>query len=286
MPTVTTDNGEMIVEIDWLSVSIPLSSILTSAKNDPNVKSVYAARERKMLNLIMACEDLKEGGGRAPFKKTFHSKSGGFTYFESDNLPYCLIEFTGVGCEVLRSYGWMKNILQDWNDRITRLDIACDIATDIDPIKFTKGRSDENNFSSSSNVISESGITSYVGSKASNRYCRVYRYNSPHPRSDLLRVEFVLRNEYAKQCAKILVDTPIYEIIKGLYKTFGWEDFSDLIKGNGMALASTPKETHQGKTERWLLTQVLPALGRMAESGNVEFIVLFQKKLAELQSRG
>jgi len=283
MQTVVTENGEMNIGVDWLSISIPVCSILSSVRSDNDLKRVLLPRDRKMFNLISEASDLKEGAGRAPFKKSWHSKERGFTYFESHNLPYSLVEFTGVGCDVLRQYGWMNTVIHEWSNRLTRMDIACDIATDVNPITFMRGR-DETKFKSESNVISETGITCYIGSKTSDRYTRVYRYNPPHPRADFLRIEFVLKSDYAKQAAKVFVDTPLQSVAKGMFEAFGWKDFSHLIKDNGVALTTAPKENHQGKTERWLLTQVLPALQRLSDSGNVEFISLFQKRIAEIQS--
>lgn len=284
MPIIKTENGEMNVNVDWLSVSIPRTQIYSWVVKDETgtVKRMYEARERKMFNLISGSPDLKESGGRAPFNRSYHSKAWGFTVFESDRLPYSLVEFTGTGCEKLRDFGWLEGVIADWKDRLTRIDLACDIATDINPITFMRGRN-ETKFTSESQVVSESGITCYVGSKVSDRYTRVYRYNPPHPRSDLLRIEFVLKSDYARKSAEIFVDTPLHELVKGLFNTFGWEDFGSLIAGNGVSLLSTPKENHQGKTERWLLTQVLPALQRLSESGNVEFITFFQERLDEIR---
>lgn len=287
MQIVKTDNGnEMLGHIDWLSISIPLTQMYTSIIKDETgtVKRMYEARDRKMFNLMDSFGDMVESGGRAPFNRSYHSSKGGFTYYETDKKPYCLVEFTGKGCTNLYRVGWMDSILKDWHDRVTRLDIAVDMVTDIRPTLFAKGKGEHGKFKSESVVVSESGETVYIGSKSSNRYLRVYRYNEPHPRSNILRSEFVLRDDYGKQAAQqISMGVSLNEIIKGLYHSFGWTDLSDIITGKRVLLTSTPKEVHQGKRERWLLTQVLPALREMGEGGNVEFFKYFQKLIDEIQ---
>lgn len=272
----------MIQSIDWMSISIPYKqpySTLEAWKGAVNDISLnLPLKLTKLMNYIMSFKDLKVTGGHAPFSKAIHSPSGGFTYMESDKLPYSLVEFTGVGCNKLVDRGIGQKMLQDWNEYLTRIDIAVDYFTDVTPQQFVEKRNNDR-FKSFGLQSSESGVTCYVGSKTSDRYARVYRYNPPHPRSMLLRCEFVLRSKQAQQIAKMVLDDGIKSVSEKLGVSFGFTHDICTIDAEVSKIKFIPKETHEGKTERWLFTAVLPACKRLIATGKVNALREFLEDL-------
>jgi hypothetical protein len=256
----------MQIKIDWLSISIPVTCPLTQVMNKKEGDLIpMEPRTSKLINWMLSANDLSPSGGRAPFKRSFMSKGQGFSYFESETLPYALLEITGVGCDTLRSMGIETAVLNHWWNDLTRLDLACDMENVIDPRDFIEG-ADNERFRTRSVLASETGITVYIGSRQSDRYARVYRYAYPHPRSNLLRCEYVLRSREAKQAAEIILDTGIVSLAEGLGNTFGWKHSSWNLESIH-ALPRARRENHIGSTERWIIKAVVPALKKLIRDG-------------------
>lgn len=218
---------------------------------------------------------MKPGNGRAPFNKSWFWQDRGITYFYSDTLPYSLIEITGVGCEVLTRNESILKLIKDWSHRLTRIDIAVDFVTDIDPLTFARERN-LNKFPSGAEMKSEQGVTCYVGSRKSDRYARVYKYNPPHPRSNTLRCEMVCKDEKAKMAGLSIVRDGLLSVTRSLGEVFVWQhplwDFDEDVQLSDLKSVS---ETHQGNTERWLLTSVMAAIEKLQKRGADDFIVYF-----------
>lgn len=263
-------------KIDWISISLPYKMIISQFKKAETPDQLPPLDEdgSYLYAYIMSFSDLTFCGGRAPFKYGYRSPSGGFMFFETDNKDYSLIEFSGKGCEILRKRRVLEIIMPAWSDNITRLDIAGDITEDVDPITFANER-DSKRFKSYGIQKSESGTTVYVGSKTSDRYARVYRYNEPHARAGITRVEMVLRDQEAKQATRVIHHEGLRSTAYSIGKIFGWSHPSWLAPSDAEKLASIPRETHRGKTERWLNKQVLPACKKLIEEGNVESLTRF-----------
>lgn len=272
----------MDIHIDWLSLSIPINRLFSRDfdKSGFIVTAPEGTREYKLARWIMAQRNgMSEGKGRAPFSKSYHHDKNGWTYFYSDTLPYCLIEITGRGCEYFAQKGDLLPLIKDWQDRCTRIDIACDFATDVSPIEFARMR-DTQRFTAGAEMKSETGVTVYVGSRKSDRYARVYKYNPPHPRSHLLRTEIVCKGDKAKSSAAGIVSDGLSNVTRSLGEVFVWThplwEFDDSVKPSDL---STPNDTHQGNTERWLLTQVTAAIEKLHKSGADEFLVYWMNEL-------
>lgn len=182
-----------------------------------------------------------------------------------------LIELQGAFCE--RFPSWAKEIARVFAKDVTRLDVAVDVKTDVSPIG-TGISADSKTWSISS---SQSGETVYCGSPKSEKMMRVYRYNPPHPRSDLLRSEVVFRRGWAKKLAQALHHpTALAQFVADYWRTqkaSWWLEFiAPLILVTGaLNVVSAPLRRGSDKstasTLDWLHSQVRPAIKRVIENG-------------------
>lgn len=269
--------------VDWISFTLPYSSMFQTLSDGGTVivKSQIRDEVPHISDYVMSFPDLRQGRGRKMFDTSYRSEIGGFTIFQRESLQFTLFEFSGTGCAELRKRKSLRDIIKLYGGRFTRIDCTTDIETDVEPLEFIKNRSTER-FSSYSTEKSETGVTHYVGSKTSDRFARVYRYNPPHPRSHLLRVEHVLRNAEAKQVALLMASSSLSTIQSALGNTFGWTNSAWTEKRNDSPIKSAPRDVKQGKTERWLMTSVLPAITRLLEEGSYEFVDIFEKRVYDL----
>jgi DNA relaxase NicK len=163
----------------------------------------------------------------------------------------------------------MDEILSAVTEHVTRIDIACDIETDVRPLDFVEQLSHKK-MQSSGYQKSNSGETCYVGSQKSDRYARCYRYNDPHPRAHLLRIEHVFRKEYAKVTTQAIIEHGIDHIATSAGKAFGWshpiwQTTNDLAP----SISVVSSERNAGKTIFWLVNSVSPAFKRLVTDGTI-----------------
>lgn len=198
--------------------------------------------------------------GRAPYTTCWQREDGGLSIFAHTHLPHALVEIGGVGMDTLGGIEYEMELARSVVERLTRIDIACDIETEVMPSEFVSQR-DGRRFKAFSNAVSKTGETCYVGSRTSDRYARCYRYFEPHPRARLLRVEHVLKSAQAKEAVAAMNLSSLPQLAARLGETFGWkhpvwqpgEDASEGLK------AWRPERRH-GKTVSWLYSQVIPAI--------------------------
>jgi len=206
---------------------------------------------------------------RAPYEHAYTLGEGGISIFSSPTLTHFCVEISGQGCERLIELGVMNEVLTAIHERCTRIDIACDIETETRPMEFVACLAHER-MRASGYQKSNTGETCYVGSQKSDRYARVYRYNSPHPRSHLLRVEHVFRRENAKRVAFQCVDNGMECIAAASGKAFGWQHLDWDTSGSGDCDISSVKERGRtGGTVFWLVNQCAPAFKRLVQEGAI-----------------
>lgn len=178
-----------------------------------------------------------------------------------------LIEVTGQGCTILDSKGILEDVLQQHQDRITRLDLATDILTDISPIEFVAKRG-KTRVTAVGQFTSKTGETCYVGSKKSDRTAKVYRYFDPHPRAPFLRIEYTYRSKQAVFATKHLLQHGIEQTIFSSAQRYAWEHPAwQPGPCTAEELKAWRPERGEGKTVNWLRTQVAQAVKRLHESG-------------------
>jgi len=212
----------------------------------------------------------KQERSRAPYTDAWVQSEGGITLFASPNLSHACIEISGQGCERLIQAEILALVIDACKERVTRIDIACDIETNIKPSEFVKETSHER-MRTSGHVISDTGETCYVGSQKSERYARVYRYNKPHPRADLLRVEHVFRKDYAKKVAAAIVGQTLETVARSAGLAFGWGHEiwqPDSDQCTDISLISERRDS--GKTVFWLVNRVAPAFKRLCADGTIK----------------
>jgi len=209
----------------------------------------------------------KNERSRAPYTDAWTIPNGFITLFASPNLTHCCVEISGQGCEALISKGLLHKVLELCADRVTRIDVASDIATQARPTEFV-AKVNHERMRTSGHVVSDTGETFYVGSKSSDRYARVYRYNEPHPRAHLLRIEHVFRREYAKVVAKEITESGIERVSYSAGQAFGWAHQSWQPQADeGVELSIIKAEPTMGGTVFWLIKSVAPAFKRLVEKG-------------------
>jgi len=211
----------------------------------------------------------KNEHSRAPYVDSWRLGDKGITLFASQNLSHCCVEISGQGCERLLMDKTMGVVLAQSRERVTRIDIACDIETTTRPNEFVGGLAHERMRSHGSH-ISDTGETEYVGSKTSDRYARIYRYYAPHPRSHLLRIEHVFRKRYAKAVALAFDHSSISDIAAAAGKAFGWTHRDWVVEVDTLPdISVTKAESNMGKTVFWLVKSVAPAFKRLVNEGTI-----------------
>jgi len=192
------------------------------------------------------------------------------TVFASVELMHFTVEISGQGCELLHEQNLMGSILSRIHDRVTRIDIACDIETKTKPREFVSAMKHER-MRSSGYQQSSTGETCYVGSQKSERYARVYRYNAPHPREHLLRIEHVFRRKDAKHVAYQCVENDLQAIAQACAVSFGW-GHSDwqTVAVDDINLSPISGDRKGNNTVFWLVHSCASAFKRQVKNGTIK----------------
>lgn len=257
--------------IDWLSFTF--SPVYDSDPEDGYARAIQAGL------LDMFTDDLVQAvfagawrtaqRSRAPYTDTWEDVESGISLYASPNLNHATIEISGAGCERLIEMGAIETVLEKCAQRITRIDIACDIETKTMPMDFVAKR-DHERMRSNGMMNSDTGETCYIGSKQSERFARVYRYFPPHPRAHLLRVEMVFRREHAKKIATSIVANSIRDVVSSAGEAFGWSHEDWVVSSDHeVDLSITSPERNAGKTVSWLVRSVAPAIQRLIADGTI-----------------
>lgn len=212
----------------------------------------------------------KKEHARAPYKDCWSLGTSGITIFASEMLRHFCVEISGDGCEKCITAGTLLPLLEKVQERVTRIDVACDIETGTRPPEFV-AEVGKKRMRSSGYQKSPQGETCYVGSKTSDRYARVYRYEPPHPRAHLLRVEHVFRRKCAKSVAAAIVRNGTEAVGESAGEVFSWRHYD--WKGGGVGkvdISSVGVERGGGGTVFWLVTQCAPAFKRMVDTGVIK----------------
>lgn len=266
--------------VDYFSFSVTVPKLMTQwhLSEDGTIPFFTDERTNALCWLIASQTDWHEAGKFGCFDKGIRFPEIGLTYYEGEKSNVSLIQLSGSGCEHFREKDLLSTIIGDWRDRCTRIDIALDYETDVEPQDFIQ-RASNNRFKISQHIERESGATWYRGSRESSRFARVYRYRSPHPRSGFLRCEYQLRDKEAKSTAESVYATGVDATGRRLHATFGWTHSIALDIPETPKLRSVPRPETKGNTVFWLYKQVLPALRKSAEKGDLETLIAFESSL-------
>lgn len=171
-----------------------------------------------------------------------------------------LLEMGGAACDRTFDAQELLRFIQRNVEGVTRIDLAADLTCDVSPAEFVSAGLSPR-VGTRASASSATGQTEYIGSPKSDRMCRVYRYAPPHPRSDALRVEVVLRREQAKTAALALCTESISAVFWAFSASFcfahpQWRLPVDLIE----VRRTLPRERTSAGRLRWLEKQIRPAV--------------------------
>lgn len=261
------------VKTDWLTFVVPVVSVGEGSSIAYLSEFIEAtlSKEFGYQTAWMMFHSLQPMGfGRAPYKLGFQSLQRGITVWVGGDVPHMCVEFSGVGCDWLRDNELHDTLLTLHHERISRIDVAVDLECKLDPTTMVKARQSERQ-KTLTQMTSPTGDTFYVGSRTSERYCRVYRYADPHPRSNFLRLEMVSRRANAKQVASAIASDGLESVTRALLEAFGWTDFAaNYFAVEPASISAFRPERGSGSTLRWLITQVAPAFQRLVADGTIK----------------
>lgn len=228
---------------------------------------VHQQRAANMLNIMPYLPPLVWERGIRPGLKSTAKPVNGIQI--SIGAGWLLVELSGQGCELLRSLGKLDELIYMTADRCTRIDVCTDIYTVVRPKEFAEQR-DEKRITTISHVVSNDGETMYLGSRSSNRHCKIYRYNDPHPRSDFLRIEYTYRQEDAKTVATLLAaGKSVQQVALASAAKYGWLHpcWNPQQDSSGFHIPAYRKPREKAKTLYWFYTQVVPAIHALINEG-------------------
>lgn len=263
----------MDAKVDYISFTVDFPEKLHVAATDERLiaeaffEQVFSGR---VLTLVITNDWQVYNGGKF-YQTRIMDVNTKISLSFSKLKPYATVELSGQTCEIISNAGLLNEILEVCKERITRIDLAVDFETDCTPGDFlSNGYSPA--FKGRSTINEVTGITDYVGSWNSERFARVYRYHDPHPRSKLLRVEHVLKGNWAKSVAPELLKRGLAATVEAVGNAFAWQNPlwqpTTLTIGKIKSPRSTP--TQAGKY-RWLVTQVAPAIRKAMDEGWFDF---------------
>jgi len=280
----------MLVKLDWLSFSL-----VWSADNGrggeylwQNISAAMDALETPDLphDLDMAEVSWTRELGRAPYQESFVHPTSKIRIYVHPALNHCLIEVSGTGCDWLYKRGVLLRTLSAVRNRLTRIDVACDILTDVRPLAFATDRTIKR-FKAYSHHQSDTGETVYIGSRTSNRYVRVYRYAPPHERAPFLRVEFVVKGKDARMMAGTVLGDGAESVAEALKLKFGFtHPIWDSNNVTPAELEAYRPDRKEGKTVVWLNNTIAPLIARLHKKGVIDAISWLEENVLPKLSEG
>jgi len=272
--------------IDWYSFTLPLPT--TPGKSGDVTKEFILNKFHLFTSGIAAFAfaslQWKAVRGNGFYTTRYFVDGMGISFSFGDVNAHALFEFTGTGCEFLRSMGVFYDIVQLTADRTTRLDFAVDIETNVTPKEFVE-LFDSERFKTRSSLTSPTGDTEYIGSRKGERMARVYRYNDPHPRSHLLRVECEYKGDLARAFSAHLVEAALSSVTLSAHEPFQWKH--PVWKPFDVEAATIEykrMDVEAAQRIRWLLGAVVPSVVD-SDRGGIFSWASFQKAVHEKMGR-
>lgn len=261
---------ETKVAIDWLSFTL----LAYPEYFDPEgVFPEYAtvALETGLGTIwehIKGNEDSWEAAKCRPPYNVAIKRENMFYLYAGTSQNHILMECSGKGCQALEKVGLLNDLIAITSDRATRIDIAHDFKTKIRPMQvYDDGFSPK--FKAATTIVSPTGETFYLGSPKSEKRCRVYVYNKPHPRAGVLRFEYIFRKASAKSIAERLAEETLEEVVSSCISTYGWKS-EFLQQERKPGLTNLRPERGSAKTLRWIIIQVAPAIRRLIDESVID----------------
>lgn len=280
----------MDVKLDWVSFTFAWDN--SECQNDSDAKYVVDSTLLDLVGegaydlLIPPGEGWVTMKGRKPYSASRYYS--GVRMFFNHKLNHALVEISGDGCSRIFTHHAGSYLLQSVRERVTRIDIAADIETDVLPSEFVSHR-EPGRFKSFSHVVSDTGETCYIGSMSSNRYARVYRYNEPHPRAGLLRAEHVFRQEDARKALDYGFASGLDKLVEQVALVYGWTHPAwDIAPAKERELTAHREERTDAGTVYWLYNTVNPSIARLVKDDKLDlkdFLSDLYRKISDLDDK-
>src|ERR1044071_1571589 len=211
-----------------------------------------------------------EQGARQYHYRLRHNSSEMALSFGGIN-NHILVECAGKTCDTFDSADLLYPLISATCERTTRIDFAVDIETTEDPRTFSAFRNSKA-FKSSGEQRTPSGRTNYVGGRKGERMARVYRYEPPHPRSHLLRVEAEYKGHAAKAAAGHLLEVGVRQACLDAHSPFQWTSPTwSPENGSGIKIPYKAYRPENAATVRWLYGDVVTALSKALKKGLIDW---------------
>lgn len=263
--------------IDWASFTVPIFYT-----EQPPMRHAMVVRTKKVLeNLASEMPTIfaisaaiwNQTTPQRPYTMAWVCPDLGIRLNADPRRKEALIVFNGAACEQIRKMGTVaqNEVLRQVQQSGTRLDLATDIESNAE-IKAIEAAGWAKRIVSTAYISSYSGQTLYIGSRKSEAFCRVYRYNPPHPRASLIRVEFELKKSRAKTVAELARIEGVALATRSVAARFEIQHATveHVFTGSTRPIKTEATERIQAKTEHWLLTQCVPAFIRLCEDGTID----------------
>ncbi len=265
---------ENLTIVDWAAFTLPIP--YTERQPLPNefqkrIETVMKNMGELMPLITAHCADyLTLVTPQRPYRRAYCCPNVGFRINADHKRKEVLIVFNGQACEMVRGIGRAAiiELLVRVEATGSRLDFATDISTLVSPADVQE-RGWSKRILSKSYIESAQGKTLYIGSRKSDAFCRVYKYNSPHPRSDKLRIEFELKKLRARAVAGIAIVDGVETAARSVAARyeFGHATVQDAFRGHIRQIKTEAHMRSMASTEMWLLTQAAPAFLRLVREG-------------------
>lgn len=277
----------MDIKVDYLSFTLTCD-LLEGQGSSNEINHIIGLMDRvgltKLVDWLGASENT-HANGRKQYRASLYWQRHHARIWYGGNVNHILVELPGTACAELQEQKIFLEVVRQVKTRVTRLDVACD-SPDFGSPKDFISKGFNKRFKSSTSITEDSGETEYVGSMKSERFARVYRYNPPHPRAGITRVEYVYRSDFAKSAAQILLDEGLIALAAASGNTYGWKNtawnMSGATEGKVRALRG---DRHSASTIRWLHHAVKPALVSAVKNGLIDLAEFFDDVATQLHQQ-
>lgn len=270
----------------WVGVSVDWLSLTISYEHLPNIETVLRGA-----SLSLTGERLQNMKG---YNNTVALWPAGSLSWHTEHHQHKLfINFSGAALSLLAASGITPlaviTYFTSLEAKFTRIDLAVDVKTrqefaPVSDLYWTKDlgsgydyekalvRSEKTHLQDGKK-IKLLGETVYIGSRSSRRFLRVYNKASEQFVTDYFwtRIEMVCRQDYAGVIASLLLEKDLETVTRSAITSM--IDPPDItwwgVVFEAFPMADIPSIGRKQKdTERWLMSQVLPAAKKLAAGGS------------------
>lgn len=264
----------MAAKVDWLTI-VGRRQVM---KDEWTVMDTYVSASEWLADRMPTFNDVfgrpvdwQVVKPRAPYSYARRSDDATRTLYVHPLSSHFTLEVSGGYCEKIAPY--IPAVCQAFEGCFSRFDLAVDMQTKTTPKEFASAITAE--VLTRSEMESLTGQTVYIGSRSSDRFTRIYRYNAPHPRAHLLRAEFQLKQAYANACAdEIAAGVTLDSLAAGQGVHFGFAH-PDWQNRQEPAPLKVKAHAQSGNTVYWLTTTVAPLLKRLQREGKLDVSAWF-----------